>query len=73
MRRTSRALQIGGLEACMPGDSCHHARPYFFTIVERKNVVRPIGSHQRFVRTAGLPFDRPTDFQQGGKQTGGLN
>jgi hypothetical protein len=57
----------------MLGYSRQHARANFFTVMERKNVVRPIMPLQSFVRTAGLPFDRPAYFQQGGQQAGGFN
>ena len=57
----------------MPGDSCHHARPYFFPVMERKNIIRPILPRQGFMRTTGLPFDCPADFQQGSQQADSFN
>ena len=53
----NKNLQVGRFEAGMPGDSCQHAWPYFFAVMERKDVVRPAGPRQGFMRAAGLPFD----------------
>jgi hypothetical protein len=41
----------------MLGDPRQHLRAYFFTIMECKNVIRPIGMDKNMMRGAVLPFD----------------
>ena len=48
----------------MLGDPCQHLRAYFFTIMEYKNVIRPM-TEKNTMRSAVLPFDYPTNAKQG--------
>ena len=51
----------------MLGDPCQHLRAYFFSIMECKKVIRPIGAGKNAMRSAALPFDYPTNAKQGGE------
>ena len=57
--------QIFRRQAGMLGDTCQHLRSKLLLIMKCENAVGPTYPSKHAVRSARLPFDRPTNAKQG--------